>query len=156
MKLNTSPNKSVYLDVCSLCRSFDDQRFMRIRLETLAVELIMERIKIGDYHCWYSPVHLFEIEAFNDPFESGEVRDFLLTWGTYTEKNVSQQETRMRAEKLYNTGFGQADAAHVAIAESVNAPFITCDDKLIKLCRKNDCTIWCGTPVEFCEKEHLK
>jgi len=28
---------TVYLDVCALCRSFDDQSFLRVRLETEAV-----------------------------------------------------------------------------------------------------------------------
>ena len=31
----------VYLDVCALCRPFDDQAHMRIRLETEAVQLIL-------------------------------------------------------------------------------------------------------------------
>jgi len=31
--------KQVYLDVCALCRPFDDQQQVRLRLETNAVEL---------------------------------------------------------------------------------------------------------------------
>jgi hypothetical protein len=30
----TSPERRVYLDVCTLCRPFDDQTHIRIRLET--------------------------------------------------------------------------------------------------------------------------
>jgi len=33
----------IYLDVCTLCRPFDDQSFLRIRLETDAVNLIMSK-----------------------------------------------------------------------------------------------------------------
>ena len=58
--------KPIYLDVCALCRSFDDQQYMRIRLETVAVDLIMEHIRSGDYDLFYSPAHLFEINELKD------------------------------------------------------------------------------------------
>lgn len=42
-------------------------------------------------------------------------------------------KTRTRAAQLVNSGFGVADAAaHVAFAEQVEAPFMSCDDRLIK------------------------
>ncbi|MDF2953368.1 MAG: hypothetical protein OD816_000613 [Thermodesulfobacterium sp.] len=35
------PNpKLIYLDVCALCRPFDDQSYLRIRMETEAINLI--------------------------------------------------------------------------------------------------------------------
>ena len=37
----------VYLDVCALIRPFDDQSFLRIRLETEAVNLILSRVHKG-------------------------------------------------------------------------------------------------------------
>ncbi len=37
----------VYLDVCALCRPFDDQTFLRIRLETDAVNLMISKIHEG-------------------------------------------------------------------------------------------------------------
>ncbi len=39
----------IYLDVCSLCRPFDDQSYTRIRLETEAVNLILSRVKSKHY-----------------------------------------------------------------------------------------------------------
>lgn len=53
-------------------------------------------------------------------------------------------------------GFGTADAVHTAFAEALNASFITCDDKLIRKCRKLTIDTWCGTPVEFCEEEKIR
>lgn len=156
MKLYEPEKMAVYLDVCALCRSFDDQQYMRIRLETAAVELIMERIKIGDYQLYYSPVHYLEIGAFEDLYERGELLDFLICWGVNAEKHVVLRDARHRADELVRKGYSSGDAAHVAFAQAVNAAFITCDDKLIKKCRRYDDGIWCGTPVEFCEKEKLK
>ena len=37
--------KSVYLDVCALCRPFDDQSYLRIKMETEAVNLILAKVK---------------------------------------------------------------------------------------------------------------
>ena len=43
-----STAKNVYLDVCALCRPFDDQQQVRIRLETSAVELILAHVRQTD------------------------------------------------------------------------------------------------------------
>jgi len=69
---------------------------------------------------------------------------------------VNLKKTRIRAEYLVNSGFGVADAAHVAFAEQIEAPFISCDDRLIKKCLNHKISVWCGNPVAFCEKEMLK
>ena len=61
-------------------------------------------------------------------------------------------EARERAEELYKFNFGIADAAHVAFAEYANADFVTCDDILIKKCLNHKISVWCGSPVSFCEK----
>lgn len=153
MKLKEKP---VYLDVCVLCRSFDDQQYLRVRLETAAVDLVMERVKTGDYELYYSPAHRFEIAAFDEPYERGEVRDFLLIWGINAEKHVALRPVRHRADELVRKGFSYGDAVHTAFAEALKASFITCDDKLIKLCRRHKIAVWCGTPVEFCEKEQIQ
>jgi hypothetical protein len=65
--------KKVYLDACSLCRPFDDQRYLRIRLETEAVNLILSKIKEGKYKMLVSPVHIKEIEAIENNFERIEI-----------------------------------------------------------------------------------
>jgi len=53
----------VYLDVCTLCRPFDDQSFLRIRLETDAVNLVMSKIHEGLLRLAVSPVHFVEISS---------------------------------------------------------------------------------------------
>ena len=156
MRLQEFKKKPIYLDMCSLCRSFDDKQFMRIRLETAAVELIMEHIKTGDYTLYYSSAHRFEIENFEDLYERAEVQDFLDNWGLNADKYVSLRNTRHRADELADNGFSVADAVHTAFAEALKASFITCDDKLIKKCRRYKVNTWFGTPLEFCEMEEIR
>ena len=146
--------KNIYIDVCALCRPFDDQEYMRVRLETEAVNLILSKVRDGNYKLIVSPVHIKEIEAISDTIERVELQIVLNEWGEQIHANMA--ETRLRAEDLVNSGFGIADAAHVAFAEQAEVPFISCDDRLIRICKNHKINIWCGNPVAFCEKENLR
>ncbi len=55
--------KRLYLDVCTYCRPFDTQNFLRIRAETDAYYLIIQHIKKGQYQAVVSPVHFKEVSA---------------------------------------------------------------------------------------------
>lgn len=146
--------KLIYIDVCSLSRPFDDQDYLRIRMETDAVTLILSRARQGIYRLLTSPVHLIEINAIEDAFERIQLLTLLEKLGENI--NVDMMETRKRAEELVNLGFGIADAAHVAFVEKSGADFISCDDRLIRKCLKYKIRVWCGNPVGFCDKEDLK
>jgi len=67
----------LYLDVCTLCRPFDDQNRMRIRLETDSYYLIMQAIRDGDYELLYSKVHEKEIAAIHNAMEKAELIETL-------------------------------------------------------------------------------
>jgi len=56
--------KRLYLDVCTLCRPYDDQNLMRIRLETDAFFLILQAIQNNIYEMITSPVHEAEVLSF--------------------------------------------------------------------------------------------
>lgn len=144
----------IYIDVCALSRPFDEQHYLRIRIETESVNLILSKVREGDYKLLFSPVHIKEIEAIPDVYERIELQMLLERLGESLKVDMST--TRLRAEGLVNLGFGVADAAHIAFAEQAGASFISCDDKLIKKCLDHDIDIWCGSPVAFCEKEGLK
>ena len=137
-----SKTKSIYLDVCALCRPFDDQSYLRIRLETEAVNLILSKVKKGIYQLVVSPVHIKEIEAISDEIERIQLFSLLEKYGIKVKANLKQ--VRKRAEELIKLKFGIADAAHVAFAELVGAEFISCDDKLVKKCEgyKNKNLMW--------------
>ena len=144
----------IYLDVCALCRPYDDQSYMRINLETIAVQLIFSAIDQNMYDLVYSSVHIKEISAISDQIEQFELYHLLQKTGKFIE--VDKERARKRAEKLVSTSFGVADAAHLVSAEAAGADFITCDDKLCKKCRTIDTVIWTGNPVAFCDKEGLR
>jgi len=146
--------KLIYLDVCALCRPFDDQSYLRIRLETEAVNLILSKVKAGFYQMMVSPVHIKEIEAIPDEIERIQLLSLLEKYGR--EVRVDLKEARKRAEELIKFGFGIADAAHVAFAEMVGAEFISCDKKLVRKCKRYKIRVWCSNPVAFCIKEDLK
>jgi predicted nucleic acid-binding protein len=144
----------VYLDVCALCRPFDDQALVRIRMESDAVKLILQNIKRGSLQLVYSPVHIKEIGAFNVIAERIELLGIIKNLGELIQ--ADQYATRQRAEYLVQHGFGIADAAHVAYAETVSANLITCDDKLLKKSQKTGVLVWSGDPLQFCSKENVK
>ena len=146
--------KSVYLDVCALSRPFDNQAFLRIKLETEAVNLILSKIRAGEFDLVVSPVHWEEIEAISGAFERIELQERLKSLEKFVRVDLAA--ARNRAEELHNLKFGVADAAHVAFAEQWDAEFVSCDDSLIRKCSRHNIEIWCGNPVAFCEKEKLR
>ncbi len=146
--------KLIYLDVCVLSRPFDDQSFLRIRLETEATNLILSKVKTAAYRLVVSPVHIKEISEIPDGYERIELQERIKSLGEKVK--VDLKAAKKRAEDLYNLKFGVADAAHVAFAEQSKSEFISCDDSLIKKCSKNKIKVWCGNPVTFCEKEGVR
>ena len=145
--------KSIYLDVCALCRPYDDQTYMRIHLETTAVNMILTAVHHEKYSLVCSPVHFKEIEAISEITERLELTVLLTAYGNPVSVNL--EKTRTLAESYIAQRVGIADAAHVAFAELANADFISCDNQLMKRCQKLDVNIWVGNPVAFCEKEGM-
>jgi predicted nucleic acid-binding protein len=143
----------VYLDVCALCRPFDDQAQMRVRLETEAVQLVLSHVRLGDLTLMVSPVHSAEISAISDPVEREHLVLLLREIGTRVDVDVPR--ARQRAEQLVQQGLGLADAAHLAYAEEAKASFVTCDDQLIRQCHRVQPGIWYGTPVALCDEQNL-
>ena len=149
----SNSEQRVYLDLCALCRPFDDQAQMRIRLETEAVQLILSHVRSGDLDLMVSPVHGIEIHAISDPIEREHLLSLLSETGEHAEVNTLL--VRQRAERFAQKGLGPADAAHLAFAEGLGASSVTCDDQLVRQCRRLQLDIWSGTPVAFCDEEDL-
>jgi predicted nucleic acid-binding protein len=146
--------KQIYLDVCALCRPYDDQSYSRIHLETVAVRLILKKVEARRYRMITSPVHKFEI---SDIANYSERIDLLLLLEKLGERvEIDNHAARARAETLTRFGMGPADAAHLAFAEAAKADFLSCDDKLIKKCSRMTVDVWTGNPVAFCDKENLR
>ena len=146
--------KRLYLDICTLCRPFDDQSQMRIRLETNASYLILQALQDARYVMVVSPVHFEEANAIRDAEERRELVVVLEKLGTTAACDMAA--TRARAEDLHARKFGIADAAHVAFAEATADIFISCDERLIRKCRREKVRVTAVNPVEFTRAEDLK
>src|SRR6476620_8732400 len=80
--------KRIYLDVCALCRPFDDQQQIRIRLEAIAVELILATIRQTKLQMIVSPVHIVEINAITIAEEREQLLILLQELGLLYEYNL--------------------------------------------------------------------
>lgn len=147
--------KTIYLDVCTYCRPFDNQDALRIRLETEAFYLILQHVQQNHYQSVISLVHLKEIDAIASTEERLLLQTQLKKFPQPVVDNLPA--LRVRAEYLHQCGFGIADAAHVAYVECMADIFITCDDKLPKKCRKESTLKTTAmNPLEFVLTEVLQ
>jgi predicted nucleic acid-binding protein len=124
----------LYLDACCLSRLTDDQSQPRVREEAEAMERILDAISDGRA-VWVSSTVL-EIEIGHSPREDrrGETAA-LLVYANETVVPGAQDD--VRAESLQAFGFGQADALHLACAESAGVNvFLTTDDRLLRRARR--------------------
>lgn len=145
--------KRLYLDVCALCRPYDDQSRVRIRLETDAVYLIFEAIRQGRYELVFSSAHEIEIGDIEDNTERTEIMSLLHGYGSRCGKKKS---LRSRAEELTEKKLGVADAAHLVYAEDAADCLISCDDSFVKKASRLARDVDVYNPVTFCEKEKLR
>lgn len=119
----------VYLDVCCLCRPFDDQRFPRIRMEAEAVIAILNGCMEG-WELVGSEIIEYEITKIPDEERRKSVESLL----QFTRASVMIDETIMdRARALNEICIDAFDALHLATAESAGAVFLTTDDALVKV-----------------------
>ena len=126
----------------------------RIRLESDAFYLILQHIQNGRYTMIVSPVHLREVVAIAEPRERVEVTALLRRYGTTPSCNL--HAVRKRAESLHVRRVGVADAAHVVFAEATADVFITCDDRLLRQCRRISVLLRVMSPIDFCLAEDLR
>jgi len=120
---------------------------MRIRLETDAYFLILDKIQKNIYELIASPVHYKEIGDISDTEEKYQLLNILKKLSK--ERKYNHKEARERTEELISLKFGIADAAHIAFAEQAADVFISCDDKLLKKCGKSNPENCIAKPYRF-------
>ena len=126
----------IYLDACCLNRPFDDQSQSRIRLESEAILIIINRMHSKEWVWIGSEVLIVELENTPD-FEK---RGYLKALASGIHKNITLTEVQIRrANVLENLGFKPFDAMHISCSESANADvFLTTDDKLQKTAKREE------------------
>jgi predicted nucleic acid-binding protein len=118
----------VYLDVCCLCRPFDESQDNRITLKADAVLAILDKCK----ERWV----LVTIEVIShelNAITSFDKREKAFSFLSIPHEHVTLTQDIIRtAELFWQNVIDTYDALHYACALSAGAPFITVDDLLIK------------------------
>jgi predicted nucleic acid-binding protein len=118
----------IYLDVCCLCRPFDDQMIGRIRLEVTAVQEIIRRCAAQEYSLVTSEVIEEELSKIPDIRKRLRVGKIL---SVAKESILIDEEIISRMHELIFHGGDAMDSLHIACAERAGAVLLTPDDDLI-------------------------
>ena len=142
----------VYLDACCLNRPFDDQSQPRVRLETEAISLILEKLTQGEWEWVGSEILLHEVGQNPDL----ENRQRALLFASLAQQVIEITEKVLRrAEELEEAGFDSYDAVHLASAETGKADvFLTTDDQILKVAnrKKSLFSLIVENPVKWLEE----
>ncbi len=125
--------KRIYLDVCCLCRPFDDQTVHRIRMETEAITEILKRC-MSDWELVGSEAIEAEILEIADNERRENVESVLQF---VKHRIVIDEEAEALAREYHRYGLDPHDALHVACAFRSGAVFLSTDDPLVKSIKKH-------------------
>ena len=119
----------IYLDHCAYNRPFDDQRHIKIQLETSAKLYIQNQIKQGKYDLVWS--YMSDFENSNNP--NVENKGSIQMWENIAKvKCKSSNEILMLGNVIGQKGVRENDALHVACAVASQCEyFITTDAGLL-------------------------
>ena len=126
----------IYMDVCCLCRPFDNQLVPRIRYESEAVIAILNRCS-KDWELVWSSAITYEIAKIPDH----QKKDYVASFAAKTTRNILiDEKIKGQASVFMEWGIKALDALHVACAEESGATvLLTTDDTLINImCHYND------------------
>ena len=127
----------IYFDMNIYNRLFDDQEQLRIRFESMAIDILFELVEKGKYKLMWS--FMLDYENSRNPYV--ERRLHIDSISSLCD-NVIKPNDRIKElakDIVKRTNAREKDALHLgsAIFEGCNY-FITCDDKFIKTIVKNE------------------
>ena len=120
----------IYLDNCCFNRPFDDQKQLRIKLETEAKLDIQKRIVQGKIELAWS--YILDLENEANPFEQRRLT--IGDWKVHACVITGEtNEILKAAERFERMGARSKDALHLACAVAMKCEFfLTTDDQLVK------------------------
>lgn len=120
----------VYLDNCCFNRPFDDQKQLRIRLETQAKLAIQEMIKNDKLQLAWSFMMDYENSRNTNNLRQFEINK----WANLAiEYNIGDENVRSMAKDFQNIGIKKKDSLHLACAVDSKCEYlITTDDGILK------------------------
>jgi len=139
-----------YLDNCCFNRPFDDQKQLRIKIETEAKLGIQEVVRSGGLELAWS--YILDFENEHNPFPDRKERT--REWKAYAKiDRVENATIKSMALSLSQKGLRKIDALHVACAIDAGCDyFITTDDGILNKSALID-DIAIADPVDFIRKE---
>jgi len=123
----------IYMDVCCLCRPFDDRTQDRIRIESEAVLAVLSRCP-GDWILIGSEVIDFELSMI---FNLEKRRGAKLLASIAEESAAMDDGIIERASELEHIGFKPMDALHISCAERTADIMLTTDEGILKKASTN-------------------
>ncbi len=149
----------IYFDMNIYNRVFDDQTQMRIRLESMAIDILFELIEKKKYELAWS--FILEYENSRNPFIERKFN--IISISTLCNETIEPNDSIKEIAKgiVNKSNTKDKDALHLASAIYGGCDyFITCDDKLIKTIEKNKDAlkeiiknIKLYNPIDFLRKE---
>jgi len=118
----------IYMDVCCLCRPFDDQTIGRIRLEVTAVQEIIRRCATHEFTMITSEAITEELSKIPDINKRLRVEKIT---SVAKEHILIDEGIISRMHELIAIGGDAMDSLHISCAERAGAVFLTTDDDLI-------------------------
>ena len=142
----------IYLDVCCLCRSFDDQTNGRIRLEVTAVQEIIHRCALQEFTLVTSEAVTEEIAKIPDSRKRLRVEKIV---SDAKERILIDDDIIARMHEIIAGGGDAMDSLHIACAESAGAILLTTDDGLITFFKSSrNIHIQIENPVTWLKEEN--
>jgi len=137
----------VYLDMCVYNRPFDDQSDLRVKLETVACEIIFDCLQKGEMDLVWS--FMLEFENEMNPF-TGRKHEIALLSRLAKHIVVPHREILARAEEIQKAGIAGNDAVHLACGLFSHCDyFVTCDDRVVHRSKTVDLNMVVCSPLEF-------
>jgi len=135
----------IYMDVCCLCRPFDDQTSGRIRLEVTAVQEIIRRCAMQEFSLVTSEAIDEELSKIPDIRKRLRVGKII---SVAEESIILDEGIISRMHELITLGGDAMDSLHIACAERAGAVLLTTDDGLITFFKSNrDIQVHIENPV---------
>ncbi|MFA4823792.1 MAG: hypothetical protein WC593_01400 [Methanoregula sp.] len=143
----------IYMDVCCLCRPFDDQTIGRIRLEVTAVQEIIRRCAAREYTLVTSEAITEELSKIPDMQKRLRVEKIA---SMAKESILIDEAIISRMHELISLDGDAMDSLHIACAERAGAVLLTTDDGLITFFKLHrNIQVYIENPVTWLKEEKL-
>jgi predicted nucleic acid-binding protein len=141
----------IYLDVCCLCRPFDDQTTSRIRLEATAVQEIVRRCSTHELILVTSEAVASEISMITDTRKRLRVEKIE---SVAQERVLIDEGIISRMREIIAMGIEAMDSLHIACAERAGSLLLTTDDELITFFKSGrDIQVHIENPVTWLKED---